>query len=168
MGLLQWSTPSTQVTRKYFVCFPRRTLSYYSSQAAHHQRMSMTSSLSLALRRRGESTVFLTSAGTPGETPLSHYHPAPSRNEVAVVQPVLVSPFILLIGLSINCFFPKIKHVEGDLLMAVNFVSRGILTSTRAGLVKFWVRPLPVHPRALKNRNVNRVSNTLDAQDWGS
>ncbi|KAK7693959.1 hypothetical protein QCA50_003534 [Cerrena zonata] len=118
--------------------------------ATHHQRMSMTSSLSLALRRRGESTVFLTSVGTPGETPLSHYHPSPSRNEVAVVQPVLI------------------KHVEGDLLTDIAFLSRGILTATKTGFVKFWVRPLPAHPRALKNRNLNRISNTLDAQDWGS
>lgn len=126
----------------------------------------MTSTLSLGLRR---STVFLTSAATPGETPLSHYHPAPSRNEVAVVQPVLVScwPPVFIISSSVTLSL-KIKHIEGDLLTDVTILPRGILTGTRTGFVKFWVRPLPVHPRALKNRNVNRVSNTLDAQDWGS
>ena len=68
-------------------------LSFISAaQVAHHQRMSMTSSISLALRRRGESTVFLSPPGTSGvESPLPHFHPAPSRNEVAVVQPVVVS-----------------------------------------------------------------------------
>lgn len=51
----------------------------------------MTSTLSLALRRRGESTVYLPPLGSPGlESPLPRYHPSPSRNEVAVVQPVLV------------------------------------------------------------------------------
>jgi catabolite repression protein CreC len=55
---------------------------------SHQQRMSMMSSVSLALRRRGESVVFL---GGPGVDPqMSRFHPAPSRNEVAVVQPVLV------------------------------------------------------------------------------
>ncbi|CAL1705562.1 unnamed protein product [Somion occarium] len=117
--------------------------------AAHHQRMSMTSTLSLALRRRGESTVFLASLGSPGDSHLTHYHPAPSRNEVAVVQPVLI------------------KHIEGDLLTDIAFLPRGLLTATRTGHVKFWIRPLPTHPRHLKSRNVNRHSSTLDAQDWG-
>ena len=55
--------------------------------------MSMTSSISLALRRRGESSVFLGGPGLDG--PVSRYHPAPSRNEVAVLQPVLVCHAIL-------------------------------------------------------------------------
>ena len=47
----------------------------------------MTSNVSLALRRRGESTVYL---GVQTDAAFPRYHPAPSRNEVAVVQPVLV------------------------------------------------------------------------------
>ncbi|KAF9074715.1 WD40-repeat-containing domain protein [Rhodocollybia butyracea] len=52
------------------------------------------------------------------------YHPAPSRNEIAVVQPVLVT------------FLPK--HV---------------LTSTKNGVVKLWVRPL----QALQSGKPRRV-----------
>lgn len=58
----------------------------------------MSSTLSLALRRRDPaegSTLHLpppaTSPIVPGEEP-SKYHPAPARNEVAIVQPVLVRP----------------------------------------------------------------------------
>lgn len=56
--------------------------------------MSMSSSISLAFRRAGTgSALHLPSApdemGPGGELP--KYHAAPSRTEVAVVQPVLVS-----------------------------------------------------------------------------
>lgn len=106
--------------------------------AAHHQRMSMTSSVSLALRRRGESTVFL---GGPGmDPPMPRYHPAPSRNEVAVLQPVLIKP------------------IEGELLTDVIFYQRGLLTANRVGHVKLWVRPLAVHPRHLKSRTARSNS----------
>ncbi|KAH8116994.1 WD40 repeat-like protein [Phellopilus nigrolimitatus] len=76
-------------------------------QALHQQRLSMASTLSLALRRRGDaaegSTLHLAPQGFSGAE-VSRYHPAPSRNEVAVVQPVLT------------------KHVEGDLLTAIAFI----------------------------------------------
>ena len=53
----------------------------------------MSSTLSLALRRRGDaaegSTLHLPPPAMSGEE-TSKYPPAPSRNEVAVVQPVLV------------------------------------------------------------------------------
>ena len=59
------------------------------------QRLSTASTLSLALRRRetaasaaDRSTLHLPAPLADG--PLPRYHPAPSRNEVAVVQPVLV------------------------------------------------------------------------------
>ena len=52
----------------------------------------MSSSLSLALRRRGDaaegSTLHL--PPTTGGEDVPKYHPAPSRNEVSIVQPVLV------------------------------------------------------------------------------
>ena len=87
----------------------------------------MASSLSLAMRRRGDSIANL----PPGELvddklpPLPHYHPSPSRNEVAVVQPVLVKPF------------------DADLLTDLKFISNAVLTANKAGLIKYWVRPLP-------------------------
>ncbi|OCH86911.1 WD40 repeat-like protein [Obba rivulosa] len=101
--------------------------------AAHHQRMSMISNISLALRRRGESTLYLVPPGASGaDSPLPRYHPAPSRNEVAIVQPVLV------------------KHLPGDMLTHIAFAARGLLTASRTGHVKFWIRPLvqPHHVRA--------------------
>lgn len=104
-------------------------------QAAHHQRMSMSSSLSLAFRRE-RSTLHLPPLGSPdadGIPPLPRYHPAPSRNEVAIVQPVLVKP------------------VEGDLLSDIAFLPRGMLTANKAGYIKFWIRPLAVRQRHLKN-----------------
>ncbi|KAJ3529971.1 hypothetical protein NM688_g7778 [Phlebia brevispora] len=104
-------------------------------QIGHHQRMSMTSNVSLAIRRRGESTVYL---GTQGDSPLPRYHPAPSRNEVAVVQPVLI------------------KQLDGDLMTDIMFFQRGLLTVTKLGHVKLWIRPLAVHPRHMKSRTTNR------------
>ena len=73
----------------------------------------MASSLSLAARRRpgpdtltaDHSTLHLPPLGAEG--PLPRYHPAPSRNEVAIVQPVLV------------------KQLENDMLTAVAFFHVG-------------------------------------------
>ncbi|KAI0362510.1 WD40 repeat-like protein [Trametes cingulata] len=114
--------------------------------AAHHQRMSMTSSISLALRRRGESTVFLPPSGTPGaESPLPRYHPAPSRNEVAVVQPVVV------------------KHIGNDMLTDIQFLPRGLLTANKLGHIKFWIRPLAVQPRHLRTQSAYRRASQTDA-----
>ncbi|KAG2146817.1 hypothetical protein DEU56DRAFT_157096 [Suillus clintonianus] len=49
---------------------------------AHHPRISMSSSISLAYRRGTGSTIQLSA---------TRYHPAPSRNEVSTVQPVLAT-----------------------------------------------------------------------------
>ena len=56
--------------------------------------MSVSSTISLALRR-DRSVPYLPLLNSPGldSNPSPRYHPAPSRNEIAVVQPVLVSPF---------------------------------------------------------------------------
>lgn len=95
----------------------------------------MSSTLSLALRRRGDgaegSTLHLPPAAHAAED-VSKYHPAPSRNEVAAVQPVML------------------KHVEGDLLTDLLFTPSGILTSAKSGTSKLWVRPLALRPRAHK------------------
>ncbi|KAI0718287.1 WD40-repeat-containing domain protein, partial [Fomitopsis betulina] len=104
---------------------------------SHQQRLSMTSSLSLALRRRGESTLFLSPTGAES---MPRYHPAPSRNDVAVVQPVLV------------------KHIGSDMLTDITFMSRGILTASRLGHIKLWIRPLVVKPRHLRNQSYRRDS----------
>jgi len=54
--------------------------------------MSMSSTISLAFRR-DRSAQFLPSSVSQGmdEAPSPRYHSAPSRNEIAFVQPVLVS-----------------------------------------------------------------------------
>jgi catabolite repression protein CreC len=61
----------------------------------------MSSTLSLAYRR-DRSAPYLPSVGSPGLdgnlSPLPRYHPAPSRNEVAIVQPVLVRLVIAFRG----------------------------------------------------------------------
>ncbi|KAI0723878.1 WD40 repeat-like protein [Cerioporus squamosus] len=111
--------------------------------AAHQQRMSMTSTISLALRRRGESTLYLPPTG--GESPLPRYHPAPSRNEVAVVQPVVV------------------KHIGNDMLTDIAFLPRGLLTATKAGHIKFWIRPLAVQHRHLRTQSALRRASQTDA-----
>jgi len=110
--------------------------------AAHQQRLSMTSSVSLALRRRGESTLFLSVPGA--DSPLPRYHPAPSRNEVAAVQPVLV------------------KHIGNDMLTNIMFTSKGILTATRLGHIKLWIRPLIVKTRHLRNQSTYRRDSLID------
>lgn len=120
-------------------------------QSTHHQRVSMSSTISLAFRR-DRSALYLPSINSPGvdDNPLPRYHPAPSRNEIAVVQPVLVrlhdcSFFRYLTR------FQQIKHMEGDLLISIAFLPRCILTSTKVGHLKLWVRPLALRPRHLKN-----------------
>ncbi|KAF9645066.1 WD40 repeat-like protein [Thelephora ganbajun] len=105
-------------------------------QATYHQRLSMASSLSLAVRRRGDSIANLPPGGlVDGKLPpLPHYHPSPSRNEVAVVQPVLVKPF------------------DADLLTDVKFISNAVVTANKGGLIKYWVRPLPTARRVPHHR----------------
>ncbi len=64
---------------------------------SYQQRLSISSSLSLALKRRPDaaegSTLHLPPALLAEEDGISRYHGAPSRNEVAVVQPVVVKSF---------------------------------------------------------------------------
>jgi hypothetical protein len=113
----------------------------------------MTSSLSLAIRRMGESVANL----PPGELvdgklpPLPHYHPSPSRNAVAVVQPVLVKSF------------------DAELLTDVKFISNAVVTANKGGLIKYWVRPLPTvrrvphrHPSAAHTGPSTGVSKGID------
>ncbi|KAJ7074171.1 catabolite repression protein creC [Mycena amicta] len=99
-----------------------------SASPTHQQRVSMASTVSLAVRR-DRSTLYLPTE----EAPLPRYHPAPSRNEIAVVQPCLVKP------------------VEGEILATLVFLPRAILTSTKNGYLKLWIRPLALRQR-LKTR----------------
>jgi len=47
----------------------------------------------------------------------------------------------------------KIKGCENDILTAISFLPRYILTSTKSGHIKLWIRPLALKPR-LKNSRV--------------
>ncbi|KAF8964008.1 catabolite repression protein creC [Flammula alnicola] len=111
-------------------------------QATHHQRMSMSSTISLAFRR-DRSVQYLPSINSPGldEATSPRYHPAPSRNEIAFVQPVLI------------------KQLDCDLLTVVQFHPRSILTATKGAQIKLWIRPLALRPRTLRART------QVDAQD---
>jgi len=119
----------------------------FSSGALHRpkfQRISMSSTLSLAFRR-DRSAQYLPSTNSPGldDAPSLRYHPAPSRNEIAFVQPVLV------------------KQLDCDLLTVIQFLPRNILTATKGGQIRQWIRPLAIKPRLLKNNRAPLV----DAQD---
>jgi hypothetical protein len=97
-------------------------------QGSQHQRLSLSSTVSLGLRKRGEGSTLHLPNGIQGKR--SIFHPAPSRNEVAILQPVLI------------------KSLEGgDLLSAVAFVHSNLFTVARTGTVKTWVRPLPSRSR---------------------
>ncbi|KDQ07244.1 hypothetical protein BOTBODRAFT_149285 [Botryobasidium botryosum FD-172 SS1] len=98
----------------------------------HQNRFPVTSTVSL-VRHRSENSDRSTAhlLGTPGGTPgpQSHYHPAPPRNEVALLQPVLIKP------------------IDGDILTSVFFMSASVLTISKGCVIKVWTRPLPVRPR---------------------
>ncbi|KAH7923482.1 WD40 repeat-like protein [Leucogyrophana mollusca] len=102
-------------------------------QATHHQRISMSSTISLAFRRGTGSTLHLPTGPEGSSLSLPRYHPAPSRNEVSVVQPVLI------------------KHIECDLLTAVSFLPRALITATKSGHIKLWIRPLAMKARHMKH-----------------
>lgn len=103
--------------------------------ATHHARFSMASTVSLAFRKGTGSALHLPGASVIGfdTSAPPRYHPAPSRNEVSVVQPVLV------------------KQLECDILTALSFLPRALLTATKAGLVRLWVRPLAMKGRHMKH-----------------
>ncbi|KAG2350131.1 WD40 repeat-like protein [Suillus weaverae] len=103
---------------------------------AHHPRISMSSSISLAHRRGTGSTIQL--------SPL-RYHPAPSRNEVSTVQPVLV------------------KQLDADLLTSLAFLPRALITASKAGHVRLWVRPFVMANASLGRRHAR---GTLSATDF--
>ncbi|KAF8637423.1 hypothetical protein AX17_002918 [Amanita inopinata Kibby_2008] len=113
--------------------FSSGTLHRPKTQTIHHHRMSVSSTISLAFRR-DRSALYLPATIPSGlhDNASLRYHPAPSRNEVAIVQPILV------------------KAVDCDLLTDIAFLPRSILTSTKTGHIKLWIRPLAPKSRLLK------------------
>ena len=124
--------------------------------------MSMSSTISLAFRR-DRSVPYLPSLNSPvlDSNPSPRYHPAPSRNEIAVVQPVLVSPFNLKAFYRIYSSL-QVKQLDGDLFATIQFLPRSILTGTRGSNIKLWIRPLAPRSRNVKS---SRGASTVDAQD---
>ncbi|KAG1735466.1 WD40 repeat-like protein [Suillus occidentalis] len=104
---------------------------------AHHPRTSMSSSISLAYRRGTGSTTQL---------PAPRYHPAPSRNEVSTVQPVLV------------------KQLDADLLTSLAFLPRALITASKAGHVRLWVRPLVMANASPRKRHTRGTLSVTDFQ----
>ncbi|KAK7467446.1 hypothetical protein VKT23_004500 [Stygiomarasmius scandens] len=99
----------------------------------------MSSTVSLSFKREGRSALYLPSTNnSTDENESPRYHPAPSRNEIAVVQPVLV------------------KQMENELMTWISFLPRHVLTSTKTGYLKLWIRPLAPKTRqpSKYNRNV--------------
>jgi hypothetical protein len=45
----------------------------------------------------------------------------------------------------------QIKPIDNDILSTVAFLPRSILTSTKNGYIKLWIRPLALRPR-MKHR----------------
>lgn len=104
---------------------------------AHHPRTSMSSSISLAYRRGTGSTIQLSAP---------RYHPAPSRNEVSTVQPVLV------------------KQLDADLLTSLAFLPRALITASKAGHVRLWVRPLVMANASPRRRHTRGTLSVTDFQ----
>ncbi|KAG8760766.1 hypothetical protein FRC14_002062 [Serendipita sp. 396] len=103
--------------------------------SAFQNRASISSTISLGLRRRNEpSTLNLPMDGVPNMV----YHPAPSRNDVSVLQPI------------------QATSLDGDLLTRIEFTSTAVLASTRAGLLRVWSRPSAV--RQAHGRDVTITS----------
>ncbi|KDN49018.1 hypothetical protein RSAG8_02371, partial [Rhizoctonia solani AG-8 WAC10335] len=91
-----------------------------------HPSHALSSTLSLALRRSHGNLV----AEGVHQSETDRFHPAPSRMEVATIQPVVVKP------------------IDGEHLLAhVSFLPSGVMTMTRTGFIKQWVRPLEAKAR---------------------
>ncbi len=118
------------------------------TRQAHRASISSTYSLALRSTTRGsfdlsaavESPYGLGFGGAPRTTP-NKVHRAPSRNEVGVVQPVVVS-LLEFYPMTISDVH-QVKAVDGDILSSVVVLSQGILTASRPGIMKIWLRPPP-------------------------
>ncbi|KIJ27834.1 hypothetical protein M422DRAFT_261873 [Sphaerobolus stellatus SS14] len=116
-------------------------------QAHYAQKPSLASTVSLVLRRRSE-TIDRSTIHLPGiDGKVVRYHPAPSRNDVAILQPVVV------------------KHVDGDILSAIKFHTTAVFTTTRTGHLKVWVRPLATTTTSAERRKKGGRAAALDVDD---
>lgn len=52
----------------------------------------------------------------------------------------------------------QVKHIESELMTAIAFLPRALLTAGKTGLVKMWVRPLAIRARMGGKGKVKGVS----------
>ena len=94
---LQWDFSAAQLHR------PR----HHHANSSHHRIGTAGSTASLQGAGAGRSQSNLPLAGTRG-----HYHPAPPRSEVALLQPVMVGPSSLLTSLFLSFVLPPFFEVR--------------------------------------------------------
>lgn len=130
------------------------------------------------------STIHLPNyAGSPLDAKISRFHPAPSRNDVAILQPVLIKPLDntssnststtgVTAGINNNNNNNNNNinvnnnannaNAAGDTLTFIAFHANAILTVSKGAVIRFWVRPLPlVHDRGAR-RKARLRSTTMD------
>lgn len=66
---------------------------------------------------------------------------------------------------SLNVRFTQVKHIEADMLSCLTFLPRALLTVTKYGHVRMWVRPLvtPGNPR--RRTHARQALSISDLQD---
>lgn len=92
----------------------------------------------------------------PGSQPdgkVSRFHPAPSRNDVAILQPVLVKLLDNTLSTTsattgTGTVATATNHTAGDTLTFITFHANAVITVSKSAVIRFWVRPLPpLHDR---------------------
>lgn len=123
--------------------------------------------MSLALRRGSLLNLPTDSVDSSSHAFPQRFHPAPPRNDVAFLQPVLVSLSCVRFGF--NSKNGKIKTLESaEILSDFAFLPKVILTATKVGLVKLWTRPAVISKTSgLSKKTVPnpRLANALEFND---
>jgi hypothetical protein len=125
----------------------------FASDKMHNCELTLTrtsESRGLAPRHLRASLARITRTIQVTEGPLPRFHPAPSRNEAAIVQPVLV------------------KQLENDILTAVAFLPRWLAHRQQSRpRVKLWIRSSFAHFRRRRGKNGHSSRTAADTQDLG-
>lgn len=148
--LLFWDFNAASLQR------PKHATSTHTNHtSAAHRRVSMGSMVSI--QHRGSL-----GGGGGGQEALNGglndepvYHLAPPRSEVAMLQPVMVRRYPSIQWASAKLQLTHINHqtklIEPCLLNSIHFMQETVMTVSRAGGVKFWIRP-PDLRRMLRNK----------------
>ena len=57
----------------------------------------------------------------------------------------------------------QVKHIGNEMFTDLAFLPKGLLTATKLGQIKFWIRPLAVQARHLRTHNTLRHGSQTDA-----